>query len=81
MSAATRWPARLVLTVVIAAGAGWGGSAAFASNMGFALRLQVGGAGQVRMILAVPLVYAPTTAELLCQDIGGSSKVASVARW
>lgn len=56
-------------------------SPSLASNMAFAMPLKVGGAGQVRMILAVPLVYAPATAELLCQDIGGSSKVASVARW
>ncbi len=55
---------------------------ASASNMAFALRLQLTTSGdQHPHFLALPYQYAPTTAEGLCGDLGGSDVVQSVARW
>ena len=56
-------------------------SAASASNMAFALRLQLGGAAQELRFVALPYQYAPTTAEGLCADLGGTAAVAEVVRW
>jgi hypothetical protein len=53
---------------------------ASASNMAFALRLQVGGGGQELRFVALPYEYAPSTAEELCADLGESA-VAEVFRW
>jgi hypothetical protein len=54
-----------------------------ASNMAFALPVQIGGTGQIRTFLALPLEYAvsPVTAEGMCLDLGGSAKVTSVMQW
>jgi hypothetical protein len=56
-------------------------STARASNTAFALPVTFGGAVQVLSFLSVPYVYAPTTAEALCSDLGGAAKVASVLVW
>ena len=52
-----------------------------ASNMAFALRIQVGGAGQELRFVALPYEYAPATAEELCADLGGTAVVADVLGW
>ena len=55
---------------------------ASASNMAFALRLQVGGGAQELRFVALPYQYTPDTAEDLCADLGGTtSAVAEVLRW
>ena len=51
------------------------------SNMAFALRVQVGGSAQELRFVALPYEYAPTTAEELCADLGGTLAVAEVQRW
>lgn len=57
-------------------------SAALASNMGFAWNLSRPVQGNPsRHWVSLPWVYAPATARALCDDLGGSAKVASVWRW
>jgi len=55
-------------------------ASASASNMAFALRLQVGGGGQELRFVALPYEYAPATAEELCDNLGAPT-VAEVLRW
>ena len=58
------------------------GGTAFASNMGFALSYSLPSLPSPGITwLSLPWFYAPTTAEALCQDLGGSAKIASVRRW
>jgi len=55
---------------------------ASASNMAFALRLQLTTSGdQHPHFLALPYQYAPTTAEGLCGDLGGSDVVQNENPW
>lgn len=59
-------------------------AAATASNMGFALQLNIAPAGTNLSFLSLPYLYNPTTAEALCQDLlvpGVPNTVASVRAW
>ena len=73
---------RAIRVVAFVAVVGLCAATASASNMAFALRLQVGGSGQELYFVALPYEYAPATAEELCADLGGTtSAVAEVLRW
>ena len=56
-------------------------AAASASNMAFALRMQLDSSGQGLHFVALPFEYTPATAEELCTDLGGAAVVANVQRW
>jgi len=73
---------RAIRVVAFVAVVGLCAATASASNMAFALRLQVGGSGQELRFVSLPYKDGPSTAEGLCADLGGTtSAVAEVLRW
>ena len=71
---------RIAVGVVLA---GLLAGAVSASNMGFALQVNLAAGGQRLHFVALPYVYLPPspTAEELCADLGGTETVAEVLRW
>ncbi len=69
------------LTPILLAGLLLVAAATSASNMAFALRMQLDSNGQGLHFVALPFEYTPANAEELCTDLGGAAVVANVQRW